>query len=384
VTVSSALRVAYPLVNVAGFGNNVVTLAKAHCVAQQCGLTYLPPRWPPTHHMPQSRDGYGHYFPLRPRDRLLHACLRIPGSSARPRRHEEPFAAGVRTVRFTQDDYERIGIEDMGDACAEHLRRRDLLHSIRPLVVGVAGQWGRYRAIRRARAWLRELVSSHVPSRRRHEEIIGSLRPRTIVAVHIRLDDKLPRTELDEVEPGERLVQIPLDWYTTTCRLIAKELDGRFLLLSDGTDDQLRSFIREFQPLHLRQEYTDLLSITLMSASDLVVCSSNSTYSRLACFLNDRPYVWCADSLLEDDSGRYGYLWGAGHYDQMGTRREEPDPRADLDAVARCFAVPRRATELAPGLVRYLRSGATLPIEQDADLLYGHAVLCPEPATRRA
>jgi hypothetical protein len=379
----SALRVAYPLVNIAGFGNNVITLAKAHCVAERCGLTYLPPRWPPTHHMLQSRDGYGHYFPLGPWDRLLHECLRIPGSPSRPRRQEEPFEAGVRTVRFTQDDYERVDIEDMGDACAEHLRCRGLLGSLRPLVVGIAGQWGRYRSIRPARAWLRELLSSHEPSRRRHEEIIGSLRPGTIVAVHIRLNDKLPRTEFDDCQPGERLVQIPLDWYTTTCRLIGKELDGRFLLLSDGTDEQLRSFIEEFQPLRVRQEYTDLLSITLMSASDLVVCS-NSSYSRFACFLNDRPYVWCADLLLEDDSGRYGYLWGAGHYDQIGTRREEPDPQADLDAVARCFAVPRRATELAPGLVRYLRSCGSLPVEQEADLLYGHAVLCPEPATRRA
>src|SRR5262249_13324721 len=161
----SPLRVAYPLVNIAGFGNNVITLAKAHCVAERCGLTYLPPRWPPTHHMPQSRDGYGHYFPLRARDRLVPNCLRISGSPSGPRRHGGPCAAGVRTVRFTQDDYERVGIEDMGEACAEHLRRRGLLHSIRPLVVGVAGQWGRYRAIRPARPWLRDLVSSHGPSR---------------------------------------------------------------------------------------------------------------------------------------------------------------------------------------------------------------------------
>src|SRR5262249_49274110 len=77
VAMRSPLRVAYPLVNIAGFGNNVITLAKAHCVAERCGLTYLPPRWPPTHHMPQSRDGYGHYFPLRARDRLVHTCLRI-------------------------------------------------------------------------------------------------------------------------------------------------------------------------------------------------------------------------------------------------------------------------------------------------------------------
>src|SRR5215472_16197119 len=110
----SPLRVAYPLVNIAGFGNNVITLAKAHCVAERCGLTYLPPRWPPTHHMPQSPDGYGHYYPLGPWDRLLHGCLRIPGSPSRPRRHEEPFEAGVRTVRFSQDDYDRVDIEDMG------------------------------------------------------------------------------------------------------------------------------------------------------------------------------------------------------------------------------------------------------------------------------
>ena len=102
-------------------------------------------------------------------------------------------------------------------------------------------------------------------------------------------------------------MRLPLEWYTRICRLIRQVCDCNFVLLSDGTGRELSAFLDEFKPVNsLNEPYSDLLDLLLLSKADLALCS-NSTYARIGCFLNDRPYIWPADTLVKDPSGRYGY-----------------------------------------------------------------------------
>ena len=111
------------------------------------------------------------------------------------------------------------------------------------------------------------------------------------------------------VQPGERNVRLPLDWYIRIGLQLREAVDCQFVLLSDGSIDELKPLLNALKPIHLIGEaYQDMADALIMARSDLVICS-NSTYCRLALFLNDRPYVWCADTLVRDDSARFGFLW---------------------------------------------------------------------------
>jgi hypothetical protein len=145
--------------------------------------------------------------------------------------------------------------------------------------------------------------------------------------------------------------------------------------VTDGARDQLQPFLTEIKPLnYLGEPYSDLLGLLLLSRSDLVICS-NSTYSRLACFMNDRPYIWISDTLVRDTSDNYGYLWprnGTPRTYRLKLAPKKSDE--DRDAIRRCFAIGYDATALPDGLRRFLASRGTLPIDLWDDLLYGDGV----------
>jgi hypothetical protein len=167
--------------------------------------------------------------------------------------------------------------------------------------------WGGYSAIRAARAWLRALLMGHEETRRRFEAIQQRTQGKLRVAVNIKLGSYQPHG--DQFAEAERCVRIPLEWFSRTCRLLRESADCAFTLVTDGTPEELAPFVAETGAIHsLGEPYVDLLGLLVMMHADLVVCS-NSTYSRLACFLNEKPYVWIADTLVSDPSGHYGYLW---------------------------------------------------------------------------
>jgi hypothetical protein len=122
------------------------------------------------------------------------------------------------------------------------------------------------------------------------------------------------------------------------------------------------------------QPFTALLGLLLLKSCDVVVCS-NSTYSRVACFLNDKPYIWPADTLVSDPSGGYGYLWkDDGTPMPAWSKKTVPSGDGDRTAIRRCFAVSGDAATIPEGVARYVDSGGTRPIEIADDLLYGDPV----------
>ena len=141
--------------------------------------------------------------------------------------------------------------------------------------------------------------------------------------------------------------------------------------------EELQPLLNEIQPInYLGQTGTDLMGLAIMIHSDLVICS-NSTYSRMGCFLNDQPYIWIADTLVKDHSGDYGYLWRDDASPMPAWSKpavKSTKEREDLDAIRRCYALKYDFAALPDGLKRYVASNAKLPIEVEGDLLYGEPV----------
>jgi hypothetical protein len=370
-TVKLIMRIAYPTVTSCGLGNNLITIAKAYLIAQACRMTYQPPVWPRTIHVqPVTRNGYGYYFPSPVRDKVI---LNLFSYSFRAQRRFR-IRIGPPILRFDRNHYEKIAVEDAGESCLTYLKTLGLDDPAKSVVVTTTGMWGGYASIRRARNWLHSLLLSHDDTRRRLEEIECRTEGRLKVGVNIRMGDfRLPTLKFEE---GERNVRLPLDWYIRLCRRVREVCDCVFVLVTDGKPDELLPFLNEIQPINkLGQPYSDLLGILLLSHSDLIICS-NSTYSRLAGFLNDKPYIWFADTLIKDPSGRYGRLWKDTETPMPAwMKRAIKSTDLSADAIRRCFALSYDFSSLPHGLRRYLASNGSLPIEVPDDLLYGDAVV---------
>lgn len=366
------LRVVYPTVSAMGFGNNVIALAKAHLIAESCAMTYQRPIWPPTEHVPGERRGYGHYLQWTGWDRLRVAIF--SHLSRLQRKFSVP--PWPPCVSFRREDYAEAGQTDVGEACRLHLRRRGLDDPGRSVIVTTSGMWGGYPGISRARPWIRQLLLSHADTRRRYESIDRAIGDRFRIGVNIRMGDFLAPGEHNPDRQGERLVRLPLEWFAQLCRLMRSLVDCEIVLVTDGTREELAEFLAEFRPVHtIDQPFTAFLGVLLLSRCDLVVCS-NSTYSRLACFLSDRPYVWFADTLFRDPSGRYGYLWkGSVTARPPSSNMAPPVTDGSREAIRRCFALSADFVAIPEGLRRYVASGGRAPIEIENDLLYRDPVL---------
>ena len=366
------MRIVYPIVTGHGLGNNLVTVAKAYSIAKACKMTYQPPIWPRAIHVwPPTKKGYGYYWHSTLGDkirlRLFSYLSKFQGKFN--------IQVGPRMVRFDRNDYEKTGIVDMGEACLEYLKQFGLEDPATSVVVTTKGMWGGYASIRRERDWLRQLLLSHPGSRRRLKEIEQGMEDHLRIAVNIRMGDFQPRQSAGPIREGERVVRLPLDYYARICRLIRQVCDCDFILVTDGTREELLAFLEEFAPISIiGQPYQDLLGVLLLSRSDLVICS-NSTYSRLGVFLNDKPYIWFADTLVEDQSGRFGYLWKEGGT-PMPAWFKSPVKSTDTspDTIRRCFPLRGDSSALPEGLRRWLLSGGKLPIENWDDLLYGEPI----------
>ncbi len=359
------MRFVYPSVTDCGLGNNLITVAKAYSIAETCKMSYQAPVWPPNQHIkPPTKSGYGYYFPttLADRARVTIFSYQLRLQNKLSTRLWPPV------LYFRRQDYGATGVTDVGEACLRHLQTLGLDEFDKSLVVTTSGMWGGYVGIKRVRDWLSQLLLSHRATATRLEEFEKKLGEGKLrVAIQIRMGDFKPRDASDPIVPGERVVRLPLDWYVRICRLIRETCDCEFVLVTDGKREALSEFIEEFQPANIIGEpYQDLLGLLLLSRSDLVICS-NSTYSRLGCFLNDKPYIWPADTLIKTSTGRYGYLFN-------NPLNESPNGHCPgADGVRRCFALSADFKGLPVGLKRYLESCGSVPIEIADDLLYYQA-----------
>ncbi|HRE49669.1 MAG TPA: hypothetical protein PLD47_18235, partial [Aggregatilineales bacterium] len=176
------MRVVYPYVTNEGFGNNVVTLAKAWLISQSCGMRYQRPAWQFSHHVqPPTPNGYGYYFPTTRGD-----ALRLKTYDLLFRAQAKLKRQVIPTIFFDYAHYAETGIIDVGEACRVMLQQQGLDSPRQSVVLYTAGNWGQYDGIVRARGWVRELLLSHADAAR----LFGSLRRIVLDELHALVTSK--------------------------------------------------------------------------------------------------------------------------------------------------------------------------------------------------
>ena len=266
----------------AGLGNEVFPWAKALIGAYELGLVPLHPAWA------LNPRGYRKDFRTSRTDVIVQRAVR----AVLPTIHVT--AAHVRAAHA--DNY-----AGLMRALAPELRRRRgpvaLVHS--------SGMVGGFEGIRPARFALQSLLSAP-PHVARDVYSIDRLRhrDRLLVALHVRagsgFDERPPG-------PGEFNRRLPAAWYAQAVGAVVDTIGAdrvEVALVGDVLEAELgeqlagRSTLLPL-PTRRRPLLSDLH--TLVSA-DLLVCSVSS-FSLLAAFLGDMPYIWYAPQLSEIPGG---------------------------------------------------------------------------------
>lgn len=265
----------------AGLGNEIFPLAKAYLASRELGFTLIPPVWRPSHR------GGRHSVGTSRVQWLGQAALR----------------AAMPTVTVTDEMVRWTGESDYGaamralDAEFGWSRRRSLI-----LLHGSMS--GGFLGIDGARNYLRNLLLGHRPERRCpecRESDEGPLR----VAVHIRLGDFTQ--DATGPLPGVFNKRVPIAWYRSVLKILQDRF-GDMLHVDIVSDDPVQAsrMLSDWDSCNARS-WTVLEDISIMAAADLLICSVSS-FSMLAAFLSDAPYIWYQPHL--DEQGGFLSIWG--------------------------------------------------------------------------
>ena len=255
----------------AGLGNELIPLAKAYLASRELGIRMLPTAWG------LNDRGYGVYFGSSHYDWVLLALLS----------HTLP------TYTFREADYMATGEKDYDKAIRVYAERMGL-HRKKNYVLMTDGLWGEYYAIRKAKPFiLKTLYGTRYTTENLYEFQKRSAGAGMLVGVNVRMTDfAIPTPETDF--RGLWNTRIPLGWYSNVCRNLRNALGdaARFVLVTDGTPEELRDFIDEFDPVTtFDYENAVVSNMLILANADALVCSISS-YSQWAAFLSNTPYFW--------------------------------------------------------------------------------------------
>jgi hypothetical protein len=171
--------------------------------------------------------------------------------------------------------------------------------------------YGSYGAIRSARSflWAKLLASQDALSN--IYQIFSLLDPRKLfIAVHMRLGGDFDVLRENEGARGRFNIRIPKIWYARVCNALRQAFGNQvqFHFFSDRRGPDFEELAQAFNPGQLRQSgLTECSDLALMAEADLRVCSISS-YSLIASFLGQGPYVWYEPQLTYEN--RCYSLWG--------------------------------------------------------------------------
>jgi hypothetical protein len=300
----------------AGLGNEIVPWAKSWIAATELGLRSMKPRWL------FNRYGYADAFGWHRRE-LVRELLRTVG-----RDH----------ITVTEAMYRSTGCIDYGSAIS-NLARSEGWQS--PLSLRHEGMWGGKLALARARTFLLEQVLSApgvLASMYRQQSPNPDSDHRIDVAVHFRAGDFLD----GELVPGKFNVLLPYDWYSSVLAAFVRAASGTRIRLTLVTDDpgsvvavRLRDRFNMYCPES--SSHSSVLNdlMTLVQA-DVVICSVSS-FSLLASFLSDKPYIWHLPQLTDHEVARS--IWGAEPAQISGTTAENLLHISDFGPLYRGYAL---------------------------------------------
>jgi hypothetical protein len=267
-----------------GLGNELVPWARAFIAAELLDARLLPPAFG------LNRRGYWRHFHTLPDDWI----------------YQRVMQKVLPVVEFKENDFVAHGGVDAVSALTRFIEARGLKGRSGFAFV-TEGLWGGYAHIAPARDFVHStLYRSRFAARnllRLHQRLDpGRIR----VGMHVRLGDFVAPTALDAYRRTAN-ASLPIDWYCNVAEQLQRSFadDWQLLLVSDGTQEQLQPLLRRY-PCVITADIPDgdCSDALALAGADLIVCSASS-YSSLAAFLSESPYIWFADNLHEHAEGCY-------------------------------------------------------------------------------
>ncbi|HEY3529242.1 MAG TPA: alpha-1,2-fucosyltransferase [Nocardioides sp.] len=314
---------------------------KAMLAAEALDLRLLAPRW------------------LMNRYRLGAQLGISPGAMLRAE-----LVAGLSPSReLTENLYRETGQVDFG-AAVSAARAAGRLDGARLLVT--SGMWGGYASIARSRPGLRQSVLAAPGAR----ELVASATDRSDVTVglHVRRGDfgAVPP------EPGTFNRSVPVSWFTGVVRSLTDLLpEASYVVCTDAAEGQLSELTEQSRVRVVRGRgvAAPVQELAVLASCDILVCSVSS-FSMLAAFLSDRPYLWYAPQLTVVDG--FATIWG------MESAQQAPGSPTHQALALRDGHVRARGLPVAAdGAVHVTEEVLATPVEgwdRRRDLLYYGAV----------
>ncbi len=278
-----------------GLGNELVPWARAFLAAQVLGARLIYPAFG------LNRRGYWRTFGTAPDDWILHRSLERM----------------LPVVEFAEADYIRHGGGDVVRAL-RGFAAEQALHSRKLFLLVTEGLWGGFQHIGAAREYIRATLyqsRNAAPNLLALHERLNPEKP--LVGMHIRLGDFAPAVDVTRYRQVFN-ASLPLEWFYNVAMSLHRAFDGdwQLLLVTDGTREQLQPLLSRFPCVTTADlSDNDCSDVLALAGADLLICSA-STYSALAAFLSEAPYVWFAPSLHLHPEGCYsthGYKEEHGH-----------------------------------------------------------------------
>ncbi|HEX4378205.1 MAG TPA: hypothetical protein VHZ99_13725 [Steroidobacteraceae bacterium] len=267
-----------------GLGNELLPWARAFLASQVLDATLLPPAFG------MNRRGYWRDFFTAPDDWIQHRALELL----------------LPVVEFGEAEYLACGAGDVVQALRRFARERELYRR-HGYVLVTEGLWGGFRHVEAARAFVRSTLhrSRYAPANllKVYERLD---RRRIVVAMHVRMGDFAPAMTAERYREVTN-ASLPIEWFCHVAEQLraAYADDWQLLLITDGRPDQLEPLTSAFSCVSTADmNNNDCSDVLALADADLLVCSS-STYSSLAAFLSESPYLWFGPTLHAHPEGCY-------------------------------------------------------------------------------
>ena len=279
-----------------GLGNEMVPWARAFLASQLLNATLLPPAFG------MNRRAYWRHFHTPPDDWIRHRALEYL----------------LPVVEFTESDYLAHGGGDAVTAL-KGFAAAHRLHDRRAYVLVTEGLWGGFHHVDAARDFIRSTLYQSRYAAHNLLRLRERIDPhRILVGMHVRLGDFSPPGSSPDYHRASN-ISLPIEWLEALARSLARAWGAGWLLLliTDGTEEQLKPLTSQ-RPCITTNDLApgDCSDVLALAASDLLVCSVSS-FSSLAAFLSDSPYLWFLPNLYRHPGGVYSQ----GDYD---AQRDKP------------------------------------------------------------
>ncbi|WP_425550504.1 alpha-1,2-fucosyltransferase [Arthrobacter gyeryongensis] len=165
---------------------------------------------------------------------------------------------------------------------------------------------GGYLAIRRARSFLRNSILGSNEGIQALDGLDLTENPAVRVAVHVRGGDF---QQGDSVEQSVFNQVLPIEWYRKQLETLTSSLDLpiEVFLATDGNQAAIADSISLGRTEPHVIGTSSISDLAILANCDVLI-SSVSSFSMLAAFLSDAPYIWHRDQLGE--SGGWLSIWG--------------------------------------------------------------------------